>query len=534
MATTQPEEKDQRSAGLSLNLSSNNPFRNRAVSPALSPRSPASPFDDPPPRPVSRNPFLDPALTSRASLQNIRSTSENMSTFERKTSPTAEDLFGSLTIDDRKPPPPGPPRPDAARPPQSRRGPPPPGRENVPPPGRRGPPPNHRPTRSQEEALRARKASQGNGEASGPIKPSQSPQRRSDRRPRRNSESSVMDSDKIMTEEERKARDARRRDRERRHREGRDKKPVNRKLDIIDQLDATSIYGTGMFHHDGPFDALNPHRNKSGSRRAPMQAFPKDSLNNVLGGSGPLNKRPDHAAFLGQHDDEAFKEWSTVKDRADAGEFMPTRKGEVPVFDPLSRGSILHGDESLGLGTSTFLEGTPAARTAIQKSEQEQAAETVNEGLQRKKSLAQRIRGINRGGREYQGSGRTNPDGSYMSRRTPSEGGNQTSISMQSQGNERNPFFSEYSDNGKKGEESITVRGVDPNVSKGSPTSPSRGFGLERRSTTDGSGTPDELQQKPGGGILGRMKSLKGGRRARPAPPGGDGGPPAVYPGTAV
>jgi hypothetical protein len=54
-----------------------------------------------------------------------------------------------------------------------------------------------------------------------------------------------MESDRIMTEEERKQRDLRRKERERRHREGRDKKPVNRKLDIIDQLDATSIYGTG-------------------------------------------------------------------------------------------------------------------------------------------------------------------------------------------------------------------------------------------------------------------------------------------------
>jgi len=54
-----------------------------------------------------------------------------------------------------------------------------------------------------------------------------------------------MDADKPLTEEERKARDAKRRERERRHRETRDKRPVNRKLDIIDQLDATSIYGTG-------------------------------------------------------------------------------------------------------------------------------------------------------------------------------------------------------------------------------------------------------------------------------------------------
>ena len=38
-----------------------------------------------------------------------------------------------------------------------------------------------------------------------------------------------------------------------------------------------------------------------------MQAFPEGSLNNVLGGSGPFNKRPDHATFMGNADDEAFK-----------------------------------------------------------------------------------------------------------------------------------------------------------------------------------------------------------------------------------
>ena len=170
-----------------------------------------------------------------------------------------------------------------------------------------------------------------------------------------------------------------------------------------------------------------------------MQAFPKDSLNNVLGGSGPLNKRPDHAAFMGQHDEEAFKEWSNgAKERS--GDYAT--KGTVPVFDPHSRGTILHGDESLGLGTSTFLEGTPAARTAIQKREEERVAESAGDGLQRKKSLAHRIRNINRGGRDFQNNGRaTNPDGAYMTRRTPSEGGFPTSSSMHSPGTERNPFF---------------------------------------------------------------------------------------------
>lgn len=374
------------------------------------------------------------------------------------------------------------------------------------------------------------------------LEPTRSPQKRPERRPRRNSESSIMGSDKIMTEEERK----KRRERERRHRENKDRKP-SRRLDIIDQLDATSIYGTGstffltaiprltahltrltVFHHDGPFDALNPHRNRQGSRRAPMQAFPEGSLNNTLGGAGPLNTRPDHATFLGQQDDEAFKEWSAgTRDRdGESG----SRSKEMPVFDPLQRGEYLHGDESLGLGTSTFLEGTPAARAAIQKREEERAAEVMNEGLQRKKSLAHRIRNMNRGQRDFQSSGRmTSPDRGYGSRRSPS-GGGPASATLPSANSERNPFFSEFA-SGKGGEDGFTVRKMDSNGDKASPTSP-RGFGLERRSTTDATGS-DDFQPKPTG-ILGRMKSLKGSRRQRPGPPGGDMGGVSAAPGTAV
>lgn len=282
-----------------------------------------------------------------------------------------------------------------------------------------------------------------------------------------------------------------------------------------------------VFHHDGPFDAVNPNRNKPGSRRAPMQAFPKDSLNNTIGGSGPLNKKADHSTLMGQHDDEAFREWSSGA-KAEA-EFAPRKKGEVPTFDPLSRGSVIFGEETLGLGASTFLEGTPAARTAIQKREEEQKQETGQDGLARKKSIAQRIRNINRGGRDYQNTGRlTNPEGVYMSRRSPSEGGNMTSASMQPPGSERNPFFNEY-DPKKRGEENFSVRRTD---TRGSPTSPKGGFGLERRSTADATG-----EEQPKGGILGRMKSLsKSGRRPRPPPSSADmtPHPPHPAPGTAV
>ena len=67
-----------------------------------------------------------------------------------------------------------------------------------------------------------------------------SPQRKPEPRLRRNSDSSVME--KPITDEERRMREMRQRDRERRHRDG---KSRPKKIDIIDQLDATSIYGTG-------------------------------------------------------------------------------------------------------------------------------------------------------------------------------------------------------------------------------------------------------------------------------------------------
>lgn len=64
-----------------------------------------------------------------------------------------------------------------------------------------------------------------------------------------------MSAEKSLTEEEKKQKELRRRERERRHREGKDKdksgKP-SRRLDLIDQLDATSIYGTGRKYQHPP------------------------------------------------------------------------------------------------------------------------------------------------------------------------------------------------------------------------------------------------------------------------------------------
>lgn len=252
-----------------------------------------------------------------------------------------------------------------------------------------------------------------------------------------------------------------------------------------------------------------------------MQAFPKDSLNNVMGGGGPLNKRPDHSTFLGNHNEEAFTDFS-LGGQAPPG-YEPYDNGAIRpgptrtdsnVMSATAKVEPIHGDESLGLGTSTFLEGAPASRTAIQRRETDSSLPEMNGGLSRKKSLAQKIRGISNNRREFAPSGRmTNPEGALQ---TPPEG-SYTPGAGPSKARETNPFFNEYSDEDKKkGEskgESITI--VEPERKAGrarAPSSPRRGFGerLERRVTGDGSeGTGS------GGGFLARVKSLKGGRKPR-------------------
>lgn len=218
-----------------------------------------------------------------------------------------------------------------------------------------------------------------------------------------------------------------------------------------------------------------------------------------MGGSGPLNKRPDHATFMGNNDGDATADYGVS--------LAPPTKKDVAMFDPHLRASVIHGDETVGLGTSTFLEGTPAAKAAVEKAQQESLEQAAMDGgLQRKKSLAQRIRGINRPQREgFNSSGRmTNPEGVYY-RDRPSAG------SVSSPRGETNPFFNEYEPS-KDGEEQISVRRTSGGATN--PKSPPLSGGLERRATVDSMAA--EPQPKPKGGLLGRMKSLKGGPRSRP------------------
>ena len=115
----------------------------------------------------------------------------------------------------------------------------------------------HRPSRSEEERRRrngvnARDQNETLDIFADPpemVKPRE-------RRHRRNSESSIINRNgkPIDSEDERRRRERRHREREARHRDGKSrgypssssksKKPTQR-LDVIDKLDVTSIYGTG-------------------------------------------------------------------------------------------------------------------------------------------------------------------------------------------------------------------------------------------------------------------------------------------------
>lgn len=250
-----------------------------------------------------------------------------------------------------------------------------------------------------------------------------------------------------------------------------------------------------VFHHDGPFDACNPHRNRKGLRTAPMQAFPKNSTNMALGGAGPNNSNIDLDLFHGRME-EGYNDFSTSSLQ---------RSGTVN-FDPTQRVEPIHGTESYGLGTSTFLDGTPASRAAIarRQSETEQQI-TQGGGLQRKKSLAQRLRGKSGTGRVV----------------SPGEGGLQSpgpapagsSHSTSSRGNERNPFFQDYDEEwDKKGSRIQEARLEAAHGRVRSSSSPKRSIGMERKSTNDRAAEESKLNAG-GGGFLNRMKSL---RKPRP------------------
>ncbi|KAL8932533.1 MAG: hypothetical protein Q9211_006264, partial [Gyalolechia sp. 1 TL-2023] len=240
-------------SSLTAHFPSNNPFRNRGTSPASHhslPSPQTATFNIPdraPERPTSRNPFLDQNSQPSAASppQTLSAPGERMSpTKPTFTGHTAE-LFDNLSLNDKSGN--AGPRPLAGPTPDYR-----PSRpENVPPGAQRRPaPPVHRPSRSEEEQRHLRNPSRSRGPPQTLDIFADPPQSRTHRL-RRNSDSSLA-SRTLGSEEERRRRERRHKEREARKNgkprpygtSSKSKKP-NQKLDIIDSLDVTSIYGTG-------------------------------------------------------------------------------------------------------------------------------------------------------------------------------------------------------------------------------------------------------------------------------------------------
>lgn len=307
-------------------------------------------------------------------------------------------------------------------------------------------------------------------------------------------------------DDERRRRERRRRERDGRHKDGKSRsKKRQHHLDIIDKLDVSSIYGTGsrskfqpptsamiltilVFHHDGPFDACNPNRNRKGLRAAPMQAFPKDSTNMALGGAGPNNQKMDLDRFHGRMQ-EGYNDFGSTGPAT-------AQNTEGASFDPTTRIEPIHGQSSMGLGTSTFLDGAPASRSAIRDNHADLALN--GGGLQRKKSLAQRIRGgMNRPTPRV-----VSPPAAYASPGNASP-----------PRNERNQFFQDYDDAWDKKGARINTEEANPVAERGrgrSSSSPKQTItSLERQTTEERFNGVEENKNAGGGGFISRMKSLR-------------------------
>lgn len=238
-----------------------------------------------------------------------------------------------------------------------------------------------------------------------------------------------------------------------------------------------------------------------------MQAFPEGSLNMQLGGSGPLNKHIDLNRYHGTEQEAHidYNEAAVVdEDAAYMRRANPTRE---EAFNPTARVEPVHGEASVGLGTTTFLEGAPASRVAIQRRESESQAAQQAQMISRKKSLAQRIRGTRS---NTIGNRTLSPDGVPI---TPLDTGRSDSAA--------NPFFKDYDQEYEKKGQQIAIAEEEQKAEAAgrvrAPSSPRRGLGLERTRTAESFTAGDE--GKPGSktsALLNRVKSFKGGRRMRP------------------
>lgn len=269
-----------------------------------------------------------------------------------------------------------------------------------------------------------------------------------------------------------------------------------------------------------------------------MQAFPEGSANNSMGGSGPVNKTLNIDQYHGRGMD-GFNDYNaTANGTHTAVQFdqygLPLRPQQMErqyrynlkqsyTMSPTDRGEQVHGEVSAGLGSSTFLDGAPAPRSAMQRrdSENPDTGYALPGGaLTRKKSLMQKMRGMSRPrtgiseiaplrspeARYNLVEQYRNGEGSPPQRGVQSAGGRGMMM------DEKNPFFEECDVKGA----TTFAAPVNGRTGRGSGDG-NRGrsdLGLTRRMTEGGK---EQVEAKSGpSGFLSRVKSLRGGRRTRP------------------
>lgn len=184
----------------------------------------------------------------------------------------------------------------------------------------------------------------------------------------------------------------------RKHRSSSKKSPLKgeaRNLDVIDKLDVSSFFG-GRFHHDGPFDACTPHRNRN-VKAAPVMAFPADGPNNTMKARTNADKNDPMNLAFGNYEDHNMivgtavpggSPYSkpTVADPQIAQ--LPRLNPSVVAFDVNQKAVPVHGPSTFGLGSTTFVDGAPVSKAEEVINQNSQASA----GIGRKKSIVQRLR----------------------------------------------------------------------------------------------------------------------------------------------
>lgn len=235
-----------------------------------------------------------------------------------------------------------------------------------------------------------------------PREKSSSTTERTSERPRRSSNSDRPRRHHSDSERHRKVYERRHRSS---HKSSRNKSPKKKTiephnskgLDTIDKLDVSAFFG-GRFHHDGPFDACTPHRNKD-SKAAPVMAFPADGPNTSMKalpkevqksshlhmafGSGP--DQNEIVGSVGSNGNLAVPKTNRAPVDPLSSINIPRQNPSILAFDVHAKAEPVHGPSTAGLGSTTFLDGAPAPKT-------DDSLTVPSNNLGRKKSLVHRLR----------------------------------------------------------------------------------------------------------------------------------------------